>query len=114
MDWIQQHCEERFNIVPKPHRLMAKYGFDDLVGRGASRILFTNGLNDGWSACGAVLHNLSPSIIALNFPNGTHHTDLSYKGPPKLAPKDIQKGRVKAAAILGKWLNDIKKDAALS
>ena len=37
----------RFAAVPQPTALADVWGFGDLVAAGASRILFTNGMNDG-------------------------------------------------------------------
>ena len=52
--WLKAHCEARFGVTPAPSALVEEWGFDaeGLVAQGASRILFTNGLTDGWSAGG--------------------------------------------------------------
>eukprot|EP00966_Prymnesium_polylepis_P222339 5144260-Prymnesium_polylepis.1 len=54
LDWLTQHCMARFGVQPSPTELVEQWGFDaaGLVRQGASRILWTNGLNDGWSAGG--------------------------------------------------------------
>ena len=74
MDWLTKHCQSRFgkNVIPRPYELVNKWKFTtkDLISRNVSKILFTNGLNDGWSV-GGIKTNLSDcSIIALNFPKG--------------------------------------------
>ena len=84
LDWLEQHAASRFGGVnktrPRPSALVEEWGFspDDLDEAGASRIIFTNGLNDGWSA-GGILTSLSDSLIAVNIGNGAHHSDLSFQ-----------------------------------
>mmetsp|Transcript_39287 Transcript_39287/g.57798 ORF Transcript_39287/g.57798 Transcript_39287/m.57798 type:complete len:525 (-) Transcript_39287:244-1818(-) len=108
INWLTNHCWNRYAIVPKPYLLVEKWGFNDLVSRGASRILFTNGLNDGWSV-GAIKQDLSASILALNFINGAHHSDLSHEGPSEDDTIDIQNGYTRITGILGDWLEGIKR-----
>ena len=53
--WLHEHCAARFGVRPQPRALVDLWGFDSrlLVPKtGASRIIFTNGLNDGWSVGG--------------------------------------------------------------
>ncbi len=52
LEWLNAHCQARFSVSPQPVRLVEEWGFDDLVRVGASHIIFTNGLNDGWSSGG--------------------------------------------------------------
>ena len=73
-------------------------------------ILFTNGLNDGWSAL-SILEDLSDSLPVLNFPNGAHHSDLSHEGPSEQDTYDIKAGFVRIAEILASWLDEIKAEA---
>lgn len=105
--WLTNHCQSRFGITPRPFELVQKWKFDDLVGQNISRVLFTNGLNDGWSV-GGIQTNLSDSIIVLNFPNGAHHSDLSHVGPSDADTDDIRAGLKTIATILGNWLKDVK------
>lgn len=108
MDWITDHCQRRFNVTPQPLKLVNEWHFDDLVGStNASHILFTNGLNDGWSV-GGVLEDLSDTLLAINFENGAHHSDLSGKGPSDHDTPDIVEGFIQIRNILTKWLNEIQ------
>merc|ERR1719350_1552709 len=109
IEWLTTHCESRFELKPTPYHLVDKWGFDDLVGNNASYIMFTNGLNDMWS-CGSYLYNLSNAnrIVAFNFPNGAHHSDLSHEGPSDADTDDIKEGFKKIAYTLEKWLNEIR------
>ena len=113
LDWMNQHCSNRFDTTPRPTELVDKWKFNDMVGMNASRILFTNGLNDGWSV-GAVKSNLSESLLVLNFENGAHHSDLNGVGPQPTDTEDIKEGHQIVTTILGKWLGEVKQLASAS
>ncbi|GKY94993.1 hypothetical protein MPSEU_000463900 [Mayamaea pseudoterrestris] len=107
MDWLNEHCQRRFNVHPTPYELVEKWHFDDLVAAGASHILFTNGLVDGWSVAG-IKSNLSDTQVAINFENGAHHSDLSYyKGLHDDATDDVKQGRTRIRALLAQWLHEL-------
>ena len=109
--WLNEHCLSRFDIVPDPTALTNKWHFDDLVERAkASRILFTNGLNDGWSVSGIRQH-LSDDILALNFVNGAHHSDLSLLGPSSHDTDDVTQGFVEIRRILELWIAEVKEES---
>jgi hypothetical protein len=108
MDWLVQHCQTRFQVTPEPRKLVDEWHFDDLVGStNASHILFTNGLNDGWSV-GGIMQNLSDTLLAINFENGAHHSDLSHVGPSDQDTPDIVAGFVSIRNILASWLDEIQ------
>ena len=106
LSWLEKHCHERFRVKPQPWELVHRWKFDQLVENNVTRILFTNGLKDGWSV-GAIQQNLSESLLALNFPNGAHHSDLSGRGPSEDDTDDIQQGFRDIITILGDWLNEV-------
>jgi len=108
---LTNYCQLRYveEVTPQPLALVRNLQFDDLVGMGASKILFTNGLQDMWSG-GSYLENLSDSILAVNFENGAHHSDLSHVGPSDKDTEDIREGFVKITNILNNWLNEIKDE----
>lgn len=111
LEWLTEHCQSRgFGVKPQPYRLVDEWGFNDLVGNGASRILFTNGLKDGWSVL-SHLEDLSDSLLVLNFPNGAHHSDLYHRGPSEEDTDDLKLGFVQIKEILGRWLDEIKAEA---
>ena len=81
-DWLKAHCQARFGVTPAPTVLVDEWGFDaaGLRTGGASRILFTNGLNDVsrqnapapfMSACRSMC---LPSFL---FATPTHITEMS-------------------------------------
>jgi pimeloyl-ACP methyl ester carboxylesterase len=110
LEWLTDHCQSRFGVTPQPYGLVDEWGFNDLVAGGASRILFTNGLNDGWSVL-SVLESLSNSIVAINFPNGAHHSDLSHEGPSAEDTEDITRGFSQITNLLTFWLEGMKHTA---
>lgn len=110
LDWLTRHCQSRFGVKPDPNNLNRRWGIDAFgngrVAGNATNILFTNGLNDGWSVSG-IRQNLSRTVLALNFPNGAHHSDLSGRGPSRDDTPDIQRGFVQVRSILASWLNEL-------
>ena len=107
---MNNHCKSRFGVSPRPTELVEEWGFNDLVKANASRILFTNGLNDGWSV-GAVKENMSESLLVLNFENGAHHSDLNSVGPRDTDTEDIKQGYIIIEEILTHWLTQVKSMA---
>jgi lysosomal Pro-X carboxypeptidase len=107
MEWLTQHCLSRFNVVPKPYQLVYEWKFNDLVGQGASRILFTNGRNDMWSA-GSYLEDISDSILTINMPNGAHHSELSHANAQNLDTDDVRDAHDEIVDILSRWLDEVR------
>jgi lysosomal Pro-X carboxypeptidase len=106
-EWVADHCRNRFGTVGTLGRLKQKYGFDDLVGLGASRILFVNGGNDMWLP-GSITTNLTRDIIAINMPNGAHHSELYAVLPHVKQPtQDVIAAQNEITALLMKWLDEI-------
>jgi Serine carboxypeptidase S28 len=112
LTWLEQHCRRRFGsfVVPSPTKLVQEWEFEpsQLVANNVSHILFTNGLRDGWSVSG-IKSNLSSTLLALNFPTGAHHSDLSSHGPlpDNQDTADIAAGFVAITGILEKWLGEL-------
>lgn len=109
LEWLTQHCLSRFNVVPRPTELVDEWKFNDLVGQGATRILFTNGLNDLWSA-GSYLEDLSETIVAVNMPNGAHHSELKYTNTQHMDTKDVMEAHDEITDILAAWLKEIRSE----
>jgi len=109
LQWLNEHCERRFGVVPRPYELVRRFRFgeNDLASSNVTRILFTNGLKDGWSVSG-IKTNLSDSLIALNFENGAHHSDLSHLGPIPEDTPDIANGYKFITRLLGEWIDEVK------
>ncbi|KAF8072769.1 DPP7 [Scenedesmus sp. PABB004] len=79
-DWprIEEHCREAWGVTPSPHASLVAHGGRDW--RGVSNVVFSNGLQDPWSAFG-VLEDVSDSVVAVVIPDGAHHSDLMYSRP---------------------------------
>lgn len=113
MDWLVSHCKSRFGVVPHPYELARKWGFDDLVmNANTSRILFTNGMNDGWSV-GGIRKDLSENILAVNIETGAHHSDLSRKGPSQDDTEEMKRIFGTIRSILSRWVGDVRKEGNL-
>ena len=111
VDWLDNHCRSRFGVTPAPKALVQSWGFDDLVGHNASYIIFTNGLLDGWSVSG-IQEDLSDTLLAYNFPNGAHHSDLSGHFPSQsIDTPDILAGQAQIQLKLATWIAEIKSQA---
>ena len=112
MDWLNTHCAARFGVKPKPDEYWERWRFDDLVnGANASRIIFTNGMRDGWSV-GGIKEDLSDSILALNLKTGAHHSDLSHLGPTKNDTREITMAFKKITKIIGRWIDEVKNESS--
>ena len=108
LEWLTDHCLSRFDVVPDPLKLVREFKFDDLIGQGASRILFTNGGNDLWSM-GSPLKTMSDSIIAINMPNSAHHSELYHYNSEGVDTEDVMKAHDDITDILEGWLEEIKR-----
>ena len=107
-EWLTQHCQSRFGRDPAPSRLVDKFYFQkENLPSITSHIIFTNGLQDGWSA-GSILESLSDTLIAINIPSGAHHSDLSGAGPSDRDPPDMWATFGQVKDILGTWLDELK------
>jgi hypothetical protein len=70
IEWMNEHCISRFGSSPRPYELTELWGLStQRLASITSRVVFTSGLIDGWSA-GGVLVNLSDTLIAFSAPNG--------------------------------------------
>lgn len=107
LDWLTQHCEDRFDYTPVPRALVDEFHFDDLTDK--SRLLFTNGINDGWSVASIVV-DISDSVKAINFPNGAHHSDLTHNGPTDADTPDIKEGHARIGNLIAEWLDDVREE----
>jgi len=108
IEWMNEHCISRFGSAPRPYELTELWGLStQRLASITSRVVFTSGLNDGWSA-GGVLVNLSDTLIAFSAPNGAHHSDLSHLWPGDVAnTPDVLAMQQSVAATLEKWLAEL-------
>jgi pimeloyl-ACP methyl ester carboxylesterase len=104
IEWETQHCQVRFGVEPNLRQLVDEFGFADLSN--VTHLLFTNGINDGWSVA-SILTDLSESVKAINFVNGAHHSDLSHVDLSEHDTEDIKAGHAAISDLLHDWLNRV-------
>eukprot|EP01051_Picozoa_sp_SAG22_P021095 SAG22_NODE_4522_length_1245_cov_0.845550_2_plen_97_part_01 len=75
-----------------------------------TRILFSNGLLDPWSA-GGVLKNISgnPTIVAVTIADGAHHQDLNGGASAADTPA-MRAARRQEKQVLTGWVNEIRRE----
>ena len=64
---------------------------------------------DGWSV-GGIQTNLSDSLIAMNFENGAHHSELNHVGPNYRDSDDIKKGYIAISHLIGTWITEVRHE----
>lgn len=105
-EWHDEHCRQRFPGIPLDSlRLEKQWSFDQLAG--ASKIVFTNGMNDGWSAAGSFLEDVNDSVVAITIADGAHHSDLGGTYPDENDTDEVKKAQVQVMDILGRWLEEV-------
>jgi Serine carboxypeptidase S28 len=108
LEWFTSHCERRFDYTPSPPALDEQFHFTNLTG--ASHLLFTNGLNDGWSIASVLAKPPHSEVEVINYPNGAHHSDLRVAGPQPYDTPDIKEGHARITELIGTWLNEIRAE----
>eukprot|EP01083_Nonionella_stella_P198527 728809_1 len=113
MDWLDNHCMSRFKIKASTRQswMETEFGlsspyFENKFAEITSRIIFSNGEQDGWSA-GGVLKNMSESLIAIVIPNGAHHSDM--RGSSSYDTQDIKDAREQERNILKQWIKEVQQ-----
>lgn len=104
--WLDSHCKRRFGFVPVLDALNDQYHFTELTN--VTRLLLTNGMNDGWSVASILVVPPHSMVEVINFPNGAHHSDLTHQGPSDADTNDIKVGHVQIATLIGKWLHEVR------
>lgn len=94
---LARGCRDKFGVTPRPAWLPLSMGLDGGlagVARAASKVIFTNGLLDPWSAQ-SVTTNASATLVAINIPDGSQCADARRAATPL------------AAAHGPRWLHDV-------
>jgi pimeloyl-ACP methyl ester carboxylesterase len=113
LEWLTDHCTRRFDVTPVIGGLVHELfgpdftSFENLLASSkASKILFTNGLNDGWSVA-SILQNKSDTVQVINMESGAHHSELTHGGPSPNDPADVQLAHIRIKHLLELWLAEI-------
>ncbi|EOD20040.1 hypothetical protein EMIHUDRAFT_463972 [Emiliania huxleyi CCMP1516] len=111
VDALSAGCRREFHAAPRPAWMPRSMG----MARGAahladatSHVIFTNGLLDPWSAQ-SVTQNVSSTLVAINIPDGSHHSDLGAPPNPDVSEADsptLRAARAQQLAILKGWLEE--------
>jgi len=99
-------------VTPQPKALDTLWGLQEAdIKAQSSRIIFVNGLNDGWSV-GGIQKSLAPEkgLIAINLPNGAHHSELAHKSFGNLDTPDVRQCHDEINKLVGKWIQEIHSD----
>lgn len=104
LDWLTEHCQSRFDYTPQPEALVNAFHFDNLAN--VTRLLFTNGIHDGWSIA-SIAVDVSESVKVVNFVNGAHHSDLTHEGPMDYDTWDMKQGQAQIQQLVGEWLEQV-------
>ena len=107
---LTSECNELFDVTPRPAwmpTLMGMSGGAKGLHKVTSHVIFTNGLLDPWSSQ-SVLSNASSTLIAINIPDGSHHSDLgagSNPYPMKSDSSALKAARAQQLSLIRKWLH---------
>eukprot|EP01008_Symbiontida_sp_HLA12_P000193 NODE_1190_length_645_cov_265.243295_g1181_i0.p2 GENE.NODE_1190_length_645_cov_265.243295_g1181_i0~~NODE_1190_length_645_cov_265.243295_g1181_i0.p2 ORF type:complete len:113 (+),score=9.62 NODE_1190_length_645_cov_265.243295_g1181_i0:126-464(+) len=104
LTWLDWHCNRRFGIPSRPHWMEFLVGVDNFARTGATRIIFSNGMQDPWHV-GGVLRSLSPTLVAVIMENGAHHVDL--RGSDPADTPDVIEARHREQATITEWLKEL-------
>ena len=104
LDWLTQHCMNRFSWKPDPGALERTFGFDDRSD--VTHLLLTNGIVDGWSIASVMVQD-SPGVRVINMRTGAHHSDLTHVGPTPHDTADVVAAFGEIRRIIEDWLDNI-------
>lgn len=98
------NCYSRFESQPQVDYAQIYYGASfnyTYTMRGYSNILFSNGELDPWQS-GAVMQNVSDSLVSIVIPEAAHHLDLRASNP--LDPESVIWARGFEQRTIAGWL----------
>jgi lysosomal Pro-X carboxypeptidase len=84
VDALASACRKLFHVSPRLEWLpesMGMAGGPKGLRRVTSRVIFSNGMLDPWSA-ESVTADVSETLVAINLADGSHHSDLGSWGNP--------------------------------
>jgi lysosomal Pro-X carboxypeptidase len=99
---INARCQEIWHTRPDPKWIRVSYGDEKL--RGASNIVFSNGLLDPWSSGGVKTIPRDSNVILITIEEGAHHLDLFFSHPKD--PPSVIKARQIEIQQIQKWIEE--------
>jgi len=107
-----RECKDKFGIDLDLNYLDKEFHLEKNLERG-TRILLTNGMNDGWYATSQTEPIPGSGIVVKNFVTGSHHSELAHKlGVPDTP--EIAQAHVDIAELIGKWLQEAREEGSSS
>jgi hypothetical protein len=105
-------CEKDYGITAQVDYLQTEFGWDDNWMDRVTRVLLTNGLNDGWFplSYNEASEKDSDNVVIINFENGAHHSELMHDWKPNEDTSDITEGHQKISDLIAKWLEEVRRD----
>ncbi|KAJ1641246.1 peptidase S28 [Pavlovales sp. CCMP2436] len=106
---LARTCHQLFGVTPRLSWIPESMGMaagPRALASVTSRVIFSNGLLDPWSAQ-SLTANASRSLVALNMADGSHHSDLGSWGNPwpgRGDSDDLVRVRREELALLRQWL----------
>lgn len=102
MAQIRSHCAQTWSTTPDPNWIRVSYGDESL--RGASNIVFSNGMLDPWSS-GGVHHVPTGSKVSIvTIEDGAHHLDLFFSHRDD--PESVKQARKTEVKHIRKWIDE--------
>jgi lysosomal Pro-X carboxypeptidase len=98
-------CNANYGVQPSASSATIAYGGRNVRASG-SRIVFTNGDRDPWSACGVTAADVDPSrdLLSIRMHGAAHHLDL--RAPNKADPADVVAARALQTRMVKKWVSE--------
>jgi lysosomal Pro-X carboxypeptidase len=103
-------CRSQWGVTPRPEWANVMLGGKRI--KGASNIVFSNGMQDPWHG-GGILQNISDTVVAITIPDGAHHIDLMFTDPADAEFGDIAAAREFERAFMRQWVAEAEERYAL-
>lgn len=107
-----EDCHTNFGIQADPKYLEHEFGWKNGDLTGVTRLVLTNGYNDGWfplsyteEPIGDDLDDVG-GVVILNMENGAHHSDLTHQ--LQADTPDVERVHSEIAQLISKWLDGIR------